>query len=148
MGAETLWKILKWIHQEVVTGVCCCRVHEQLWPIDRGSCVACISRCCRISIQFISELEKSASSGNKNTSTPIHVKNWSFRLYLMTVCLCETTSVCFCLCVCYLFLKLPLLPFKHSFILQRLSCIALTKPHFICPIREAMIMPNCMLFPK
>lgn len=31
-----------------------CRVHEQLWPIDRGSCVARTSPCRRISPQFIS----------------------------------------------------------------------------------------------
>lgn len=36
----------------------CCRVHEQLWPIDRGRCVGPTSQCGTISIQFLSELEK------------------------------------------------------------------------------------------
>lgn len=63
-------------------------------------------RCRRISIQFISELEerkkkrgkKSFSSGNKNMSTSIHVKN---RLYPCPwwVCVFVRQRACFCPCV-------------------------------------------------
>lgn len=37
--------------------VLCRRVHEQLWPIDRGNCVNCTSQWSIISIPFISEFE-------------------------------------------------------------------------------------------
>lgn len=66
---------------------------EQLRHIDRGSCVACASRCCTISIQFISEFGgNSSSSGNKNMSTLIYVKK---RLcpHLWWLCVCKVASV-------------------------------------------------------
>lgn len=37
--------------------VLCLRVHEQLWPIDRGNCVNCTSQWSIISIPFMSEFE-------------------------------------------------------------------------------------------
>lgn len=97
----------------------CFQVHEQLWPIDRGSCVARTSRYRRISIQFISvwgkKKKKSFSSGNKNMSTLIHVKK---RLYPCPwwACVFVRQQVCVFVCVCWLKLKLsPALIFCHQF---------------------------------
>ena len=87
-----------------------CRVREQLWPIDRGSCGAHTSRCRRISIWFISEFwgrkkkKKSFSCGNKNMSTLIHVKK---RLYpcpwracvSVRQLMCVSVSVCVMSCL-------------------------------------------------
>lgn len=114
-----------------------CRVHEQLWPIDRGSCVARICRCFRISIQFMSEFEgekkKNFSCRNKDMSTSIHFKKkdcisvsdehvclWNSMWLFLTMCVnsCLNCSLCWYLSLNWCYNSLGL------------HCINWTKTHF------------------
>lgn len=109
--------------------VLCRRVHEQLWPIDRGNCVNCTGQWSIISIPFTSDLE-----GDKNAldiRTCHHwfmskkEKNFSF-IPIVDECVCLRHRLFFTSCL-PLVPRIDILPLVQIHERQGSHCMILSK---------------------